>query len=595
MVAVLLLATVGTVGSLMETDQMPPVYTEEVEVAATRLPQETSTARRSLVLTRREIAALPASTIPDLLSAVAGTGLSRRGAFGVQADGALRGTTFEQVAVVVDGIRLNDPQTGHFHLSLPLPLDAIERIEIVAGPGSAVYGPDAFGGVVAITTGPPPAATAGVVAGDYGLFGGRASVPLGAGVWTSVESARHGGYRPGTEARIRRSAVGWGGKTRTGWRWQVTGGADAARFGAKGFYSMTFPDQWEATEGVLMTATLRRSFPGGEAVLRAGGRQHRDHFLLDRNRPDWYRNRHRSRSGVVQAAINGGRGQLTWTAGTEGELQSLQSTRLGEHHRNRAAVFGEAAWNAGRWVVHGQLRGDHMTGAGWQVSPAAGVQLTPAPGWQLALHRGRSFRQPSFTELHYESPASRGDPTLQPEQAWTDEVLLGHRFGSWRWEFAAFQRHSRDLIDWVRQGDGTDRATNFARSRTRGMEGSLILKGSGVVQHLRAGVAWLNPRLDVDATRSRYALTHPRWEAAISGDATLGTAVRAAWLWRWRQPQRAGSFATLDLRFTMPVARRLDLILEVTNVFNRSYQEIPGVPRPGRWATLGMNWRNDAP
>lgn len=581
------------VGMVMaaEDPTPPPVFADTVEVAGSRLTEGTVPARHTLVLTRDDIAALPVTTLEDLLAMLPGVGLSRRGTLGTQADTSLRGATFEQVAVIVDGIRLNNPQTGHFHLDLPLPLEAIERLEVLLGPSSALHGPDAFGGVVAITTGAPPASSAAVSAGGHGLLGVRAATPLGGGGWVVAEAARHRGFRPGTEARASAAAFGWSGLGRHGWRWHLAGGADSTRFGAYGFYSMAFPNQWEATEGALVTASLRGPTPVGELAVRTGGRAHRDHFVLDRHRPDWYRNRHRSTTGLVQATLTGSVGALSWSAGTETEHQFLRSTGLGMHDRSRSAVFGEAAWLRGPWTVHGQVRGDHLDEIGWHVSPAAGIQVALAPGWGLTVHRGRSFRPPSFTDLYYESPTSRGNPSLRPEDAWSDELLVRGP----GWHLSAFRRQSRNLIDWVRQEDGTDLATNFGRACTSGIEASVRVTPQRSRRGVHLSVAWLSSSVDVDASRSRYALSHPRVEAGLSGDVDLGRGYWAGWHWRWRSPQIGGSHAVLDVSVDRTITRAVAAMLEVTNLLDRSYQEIPGVPRPGRWVKLALRWRPDAP
>ena len=134
----------------------PATFHGSTEVVASRVLSEPAAAgRREVVLTREEIARLPVSSVAEVLALIPGAGLSRRGARGVQGDLNLRGSTFEQALVMVNGMRINNPQTGHHHLDLFLPLAAVERVEVLFGSGSALYGPDAFGGAVNIVTSAP--------------------------------------------------------------------------------------------------------------------------------------------------------------------------------------------------------------------------------------------------------------------------------------------------------------------------------------------------------------------------------------------------------------------------------------------------------
>ncbi|MGV8040396.1 MAG: TonB-dependent receptor [Thermoanaerobaculaceae bacterium] len=195
--------------------QVPQVQ-ETVTVTASRLPVEAAAPRRTVVLEREEIARLPVESVQELVAQLAGASLMRRGPLGAQADVMLRGATFEQVAVLVDGVRVNDPQTGHFNLDLAVDLDAVERIEVTLGPGSAVHGPDAFGGTVAITTAAPTALRARLGVGQHGLWQASAALPLGGGAWAAASRVSHDGYRPGTELDATRATLGWSGKA-AGW------------------------------------------------------------------------------------------------------------------------------------------------------------------------------------------------------------------------------------------------------------------------------------------------------------------------------------------------------------------------------------------
>lgn len=581
----LLGATCATVAGA----QAPVNIHETVRVVAARIPLEAAAPRRVIVLEREDIARLPVRDVQELLAWVAGAGVARRGGFGIQSDVNLRGATFEQVAVLVDGVRVNDPQTGHFSLDVPLPIAAIERVEVLLGPGSAAHGPDAFGGVVAITT---AAAATGVRLriGEHHLADAEATLALPGGIWVSGGRATSTGFRPGAEFGLTRASAGFAGDV-GGWRTAVTTGWDDKKFGALGFYSSRFPDQREATSTALAVASATRSVAIGRLTVRAGARQHRDFFVLDRARPDWYANRHRTRSGSLGVEFAGQHGSVAWVAGTEGETQTIDSTRLGDHDRRRLALFAEGGLHHGAWRVHLQGRGDRLGETGWEFSPGLGIGFETASGLVLGGHVGRSFRQPSFTDLYYRSPATVGNPALASERAWTWEASVTVPLGGVLADGAVFRRDARGLIDYLRDDTGVDRAVNHARAITTGLEFGFAARPGGVVEQVRFGTAWLRSEIDADLARSRYALAHPRFEASVTAAVRLPAQLRATVAGRFRVPQSRGSYALVDLRIERPIGLGLTLGVDVSNALDRSFVEFDGVPMPGRWAAVTLGWR----
>jgi vitamin B12 transporter len=568
----------------------PPLHRVEIEVAASRLSAEATIARSGFTLTREEIARLPVRDLQTLLAYLSGGGFARRSAAGLQADAQLRGATFEQVAVLVDGVRVNDPQTGHFHLNIPLPLESIDSVTVLLGPGSAVHGPDAFGGVIAITTGNPSAVSVRAAGGEHGRASLAASVPLRGGAWAAAEHDRSDGFRPGTDFETTRGSAGWSG-TLGEWALRSALSREEREYGAFGYYSLRFPNQWEANGISLFTAEGRRDAGSARLALRAGAREHSDHFILDRERPAFYENRHRTRSAFVQGTISGAAGNAAWAAGVEGERSVLASERLGDRERSRGAAFGEGSWRLGRILLTGALRADSLSGLGTETSPGVGVEV-PVGRATLSLHRGRSFRQPSFTDLYYESPGTVGNPRLTPEHAWTDELLLRLPLASALVDVSVFRRDATGLIDYVLTDGDTWRAKNHAEVRTEGVHASALLPvRHGRFSGLRASAAWLDSELDADPATSRYALSHPRFESSLTGTIELPSRITADLALRHRTPSSGASYRLVDVRIARPVSPALSLELEVSNAFDRRYQEHSGVPMPGRWITAAVLWR----
>lgn len=569
--------------------QAPQVH-ETVTVTASRLPAEAAAPRRTVVLEREEIARMPMESVQELIAQLAGASLMRRGPLGAQADVMLRGATFEQVAVLVDGVRVNDPQTGHFNLDLAVDLEAVERIEVTLGTGSAVHGPDAFGGTIAITTAAPPALRLRLGGGRHSLWQASAALPLGGGAWVSASRVSHDGFRPDTELDATRASLGWSGQA-GGWSLRTTLGAEDKAFGAWACYSSSYPNQWEETDTALWTFAASRPLGSTGLSVRAGARQHHDLFVLDRARPAWYRNRHRSRSGSLQATLDGEVAGLRWVAGLEGEVQGLDSARLGDHRRERGAAFAEGSRRLGRVLLSAQVRGDRTSDWGWELDPGLGVEIELGRGVSCGLHRGRSFRQPSFTDLYYVSPATVGNPALRPEHAWSNEALLRVPVRRTLLELSVFRRDARDLIDYLRGDDGVYRAANHARVVTRGGEASLALPPWRALAATRVWASWLDSQVEVDPARSRYALAHPRAEAGASTRATLPAGITAGVSWRWRNPRTGSSYSLVDARFSRELARGLSLEIAATNLLGTRYEELDGIPMPGRWVTASLAWQ----
>ncbi len=565
---------------------------DEVTVTASRLGGA-APGRRLLSLRRAEIAALPVRTLSELVAYLAGGGIVRRGTHGLQTDAQLRGSTFEQVAVLIDGVRVNDPQTGHFHLDIPIPLEAIEQVDVLLGPGGAVHGPDAFGGVIAITTGHRGGAQLKLRGGQHGLIEARASAAFPGG-WLAAHRSASNGFAPNTDFSITGGALGSSGQAGQ-WRWRAAAAAEGKQFGAWAFYSQRYPEQYEEVATHTVTAVVQRPLGAATATVRTALRQHRDYFVLDRPRPEWYANRHRSRGATVHATLTGATAGWNWAFGTEAGRETLRSTRLGNRKRSRFALFGEASRRLGRFTGGAQLRSDHLEGQGWQSTAGTGGELELGGGWLAAGSWGESFRLPSFTDRYYDSPTIVGREDLAPERARTVELLLrGPAAGGWV-EAAVFARHARDLIDYVRDNDGLYRATNHAAVRTRGAEAAAQTPRLGRFAYLRASIAYLHSRLDIDPARSRYAVSHPRWEGTMSTAITLPWELRAAVGVRARRPRDRGSYLLAEARLERPLTPTLEAELSVSNLFDRTVEEIPGVPLPGRWVSLALSWRQGTP
>lgn len=579
-------------------DGPPPDSVVEIEGLAvsveSRLAGSAAT-RAVTVLDRAALEALPATTVTEALTWATGVDLQPRSA--AQADVAVRGGTTEQVLVLVDGVPMSDAQTGHFDLDLAVPLESVERIEVLRGAASAVYGADAVGGVIQVVTrrpGSAPRGRASLEGGTFDRFAAAVSGEGGMGDWAASAALRldrSDGHRSGTDHDQRWLHLGLDGPVGGG-RARVQLGVAARDFGADGFYA-PFPS-YEETRTRTLSAAWRRSVGGAVVDVTLHGREHDDDFVLRRGDPAFYRNVHTSRQTGIDVALRSeSEGPWAWSVGATGGRDDLESTNLGDRSADRGAAFAEVGWAGAAAGVRAGLRLDAREDFAPAWAPSLSGAWSPASTVRLRGAVARSFRAPTWTDRYYEDPANRGDPNLAVETAWSGEVGVDWRpLGPARVGLTTFVREARDLIDYARPADGPDDAVwqtrNVASATFRGVE--LDVHGVAVGPVALDGAVEL---LDVSSDEagafvSKYALrplTHTVQMGAripLLGRATVG--FRVANRRREGEDDRTTVALRLDARFG---ATRL--WTDVTNLGDAAWLDVSGLPAPGRAVRTGIS------
>jgi len=337
--------------ALASAGQAP--FRQDVVVTAAATPVELSTVTRTLtVITRDQIARLPVHTIADALRLISSVDVRARGERGVQTDFAIRGANFGQMLVLVDGARLNDAQSGHHNGDIPVPLDAIDRIEILHGPGSSLFGADAFGGTINVITRRDTAPASGVL--QLGGVGSPDGIDHPAGVLVAgrgqVGVAR-GAVREVLAASVDTSSgfmvergfttAGISSHTSMGERTGLLASYLWKDFGANGFYGNAPSHEW--TNQTLFAVDHRIGIAAGwQLQANTSYRTHGDHFIFDVRRPGVSENRHRSHAAI--GAIRGSRGvgdRGSVTLGLDAGSDWIRSTNLGNHDIQRISGFSE--------------------------------------------------------------------------------------------------------------------------------------------------------------------------------------------------------------------------------------------------------------
>ena len=593
------------------------------------------------------LANAPQPEVSELLRSHSLVDVRQRGPFDVQTDLSIRGGTFDQALVLVDGIPMSDPQTGHHLMNLPLLADALERVEVLYGGASRTFGGGAFSGAVNLITKAPTGDRGSLTleGGSYGSVRGRLMQELGGargGLRITAFHARSDGHVPNSD--FEQTGAHLSGVKRYS-RIVLKGqlGAVHKRFGAQNFYSSLYPDQQEITGTYLGALELRNDANEWAWSVRAYGRWHNDQFQLFREGDGYYRysngffirgeadsarftptffytfhNRHRTQVAGAEARV-----QRRWKGGTtaigvHGRSEHILSNVLGRalgtpieaagareaftrrDERNNLAVHVDHRWEQGRFGLDAGLLLNANTRFAPEWVPGADAFFRWNGRHSTYASVGRAFRLPTWTDLYYDRGGAQGSLELLPESALSLE--LGHRLYGTRWkaQVALWRRQGSDLIDWVRlPGETTIRASNLTQVDLNGIELSYSRqttngRGQGGVLY---AYQWADQK-EFPFT-SLYVLDHLEhnavawWQQALGG----GFSVRMNATWGTRNGQyiRFSDGQLVDypspLRMDLRADRergRVGLFISVSNVLNAEQVDRGNVLLPGRWVMGGI-------
>ena len=574
-----------------------PPYRQTVVVTAATTPVEMGTVTRTLtVITRAQIDALPAHSIADVLRLAASVDVRARGIRGVQTDFAVRGANFGQMLVLVDGIRLNDAQSGHHNGDIPVSLDEVERIEILHGPGSALFGADAFGGTVNVITRRAidrPALWA--QGGSFGLASGRGAAGFERGSMTqtfAVSTERSAGFMydrdyAGVIARAR---------TAIGSDSSVSVAFLRKEFGANNFYGGNAPSREWTNQAVIAGDHQFGAAMGWTFAARASYRTHGDRFIFNQESPQLSDNRHRTHAVLGELAASRRVRSGSMTTGVESGGDWIRSSNLGDHELGRISAFAELRQEIGRRVqVDAALRVDRYSQFGASWNPSAGIGWWPAAAVRLRASAARAFRVPTFTERYYSDPANLARAEVGPETAWAGEggVDFFLRQG-WLLQATFFGRADSDVIDWLRP-------TTADRWQTYNVRDVDTLGFEVGAQKSFAGGGFVNAQftaVDLDAAAvtqlSKYVLDYAPRSFTAAGLLPLPHAFHVAPRIEYRRrsrPAGTSDYVLVDARVGRRIASGLDLFVEGSNLLDEEYQEIAGVRMPGATVAFGLALR----
>ncbi|MEM9663417.1 MAG: TonB-dependent receptor [Bacteroidota bacterium] len=602
---------------------LPPVT-----VTATRTPVQAAAApARLTVLEAATLRRLGADTVADALEAQTGVFIRRYGAGGL-ASMSLRGTGASQTAVLLDGLRLTDPQLGQLDLAL-LPSVLLDRAEVMHGPASAVYGSDALGGVLHLRSYRPtgaPAVRAQLAAGAFGDRATSALVAHGVGRWQGAAAA---------EWRQADGAFSYLNTTTVPARSQRRTNADRQQGTLFGTLAYTAP-----AHSVRLGAwysDAERGLPGLATTPATGERQ------WDRSLRLWGQTRVQAGATAATVKTLVQRSSLrylhpglgvddtgrTWTAALDAEAQRVLGRRwlagtglaagLGtarhpslqdEARDARLGAFVHGTGQYGPLLLYPALRVDAYWVDGVRrtaLSPRLGANLRlGASPLRLKASLGRAFRMPTFNDRFWQPG---GDPTLQPERGWMADAGVHGAWPRLQAELGVYAGRVRDQIVWQPTDAGFWAAFNNQRVQLRGLEASLRTERPTPlgVAALALTYTLTDARDRSDPTRRSYnqPLRYvPLEQATVRlgltrtvGPTQLGADLLPRYVGRryvttdGDRRQALDPFVTVDAGAFIAAPFRggtLTLAVDVDNLADRPYAVIKDYPLPPRHARVRL-------
>ena len=611
---------------------------DEVVVMGSRAPLTQSEAAKIVsVITRDDIERASAETINDVLKLATGVDVRQRGGFGVQTDISVRGGNFDQITILLNGVNISSPHTGHLSADFPVSTDDIERIEIIEGASSRVYGTSAFNGAVNIVT-RDGQGLVNVYGGSYGYVGanGRAGITtktvsntLSAGYTRSDGATENSAF---SSTKVFYQGAFNPQHSSLSLNWQA--GYSYKPFEANTFYGTASRDQWESNERWMAAVNTTFKLSTFNFQLSTFFNRWYDHYQWHKDSPAG-ENFHRVES--KGASLN------AWTdwllgktlLGVEVRDERIKSSKLGKpmpedgHYKYRdqrcnVSLFFEhdvrinrlnaslgllANMNDGldtKWRIYPgvDVKYNFFNGNGFREAPEHPLERKNVNGkLDLFLSWNMALRMPTFTDLYYSGVGIEGNQDLKPEKSNDVQIGVEYTANGLRVKAQGFYSHKTDMIDWVkyRENGTTDEifhSVNFQLDNV-GYEADVDflareIWGEGCpLRKFGVKYSYISEKSDyqVDVVSSKYAMDYLRHKLLLNADGRVWKRLNLSLNWRWQDRVGADNapYALMDGRLSWD-ARHYSLYVNATNIFNKEYYDYVSIRQPGRCFIAGMKW-----
>ena len=621
------LITIGCIRAQAPTDKtaidsLKTINNKEVTVYGKGLPMKLTNRSSTIqIIDKNQSNSMPIRSVNEVLSYVPGLDLRQRGVQGIQGDLSIRGGSFDQNLILVNGFKLVDPQTGHHALNLPVLLTNIENIEVYKGSGTRIFGQNAMTGAVNFVTKArnKHGVDMQVSTGDFGGIGTQVTVgaPLGKlsqsfsfgfdksnGYWYNSDYTNkqyfYDGALPIGKNQVLRALLGYTDRS----------------FGANGYYAATFPDQWESTQMAIGGISHELKMNKLTLLTKASLRTHRDEFRLKRFEPTFYTNKHQSEVITLEETLKLESKLGESGFGAEYRFEDLSSSNLGERQRTYVSLFLDHSLKFldNTLILVGNVHYFNLAmneKIYEKVLPGFEVSYSPIAALKLFGNIGQSYRAPTYTDLFYQDPNNSGNPDLQPEYATNAE--LG---ATWKLFFqksensknksesitidaALFRRNTSNMIDWVKNISSSPspwKPVNLSNVIFTGIESNISYRSNKKtfisIREFTLGYNFINVNHEfVDPlmqTQSRYAFSGLRNQLISRLTINLSHWVSISAAYRGIDRVGGNTYSLMDAKIMVNPSRNLSLFFEGNNILDTDYVEAGYVQMPGRWFKFGI-------
>lgn len=633
---------------------------DEVLVSSSRTPKVFRELSRMVsIIPKSDLQSLPTSSVNDVLKSFSGIDIRQRGANDMQADVSIRGGSYEQTLILLNGIPLNDPQTGHHNLNLPIDLSLIDHIEILYGPGSRIYGPNALSGAINFTTQPEKKQplTIHLTGGQNLYFKGSLASSFTfkkTSHMLAISASTSDGFITNTDYKLYQLFYQGATEMAIGKLTWQTGYLNKG-FGAQGFYSARFPEQFEQIRNKFASVGFKTKKQPVQYETQLYWKRNHDRFELFREDEYQYQNgyyiknqtdtakynhlvytasnyysRHNYHlTDILGAAINSsytGKFGVS-SVGADFRYEHIYSNVLGkmtdtvdapgetrgkffrEASRNYVDIFGEHCGKYKNMDVTVGILWHYNSQYQSFVNGGGEVGYRFNSFQKLYVSINQSVRIPTFTDLYYDGPDNIGNPNLKPEKALTYELGYKYHTTLFQWNTAVFIREMKDAIDWIRNKDSVEYTPlNYSRLTTSGFEFSARLNGqkspqiSRFINYLLAGYSFLNSAKDLpENIESYYSMDYLRHKLFVSGCHPLYKSLQFSWTLTyqdrngtWEDLNKVDQYYPLYVLMDAKVfwaKPTIEIYFEGRNILNTTYFDLGGITQSGFWAMAGIKWK----